>query len=275
MITGTATRTCLLFGSLVTAGAACAQANDPFDHRFSISAAGYWPNVSTTIRANGTGERALIGTSIDLESDLGLKDRDTLFTAGMIWNLARRHSLDLLYFDLARDGSKNIAHNINFRDQTFAVQTAIHSRFDTEVVRLSYGYAFIADERQRLTGQLGVHYTKVKAELDVEAASIRTEADSDVPLPVIGIGYQRRLGNRFLFDAAGQLFRLKFDDLEGSLDNAYANLYWGPARHFSMFVGYNYYRMDVDARKEHWNGSFKFGYKGPWAGVLVGFGSRQ
>jgi hypothetical protein len=268
-------RICVLLACLVLGGFARAQSYDPFDPRLSISAAAYWPGVDTTARANGTGSRGLLGTSIDLENDLGLKDHDILFAGGLTWNIARRHSLDLLYFELARDGSRTIGRNINFRDQTFAFQTDVHSHFETEVVRLSYGYAFIADDRQRLTGQFGVHYTKVKAGLDVAAGSVRAEADSDVPLPVIGIGYERRLGDRFLFDASGQIFRLNFDDLDGSLDNVFANFYWAPARQLSVFVGYNYYRINVDVRKEHWNGSFNFRYKGPWAGVLVGFGSRK
>ncbi|WP_116812836.1 hypothetical protein [Steroidobacter cummioxidans] len=268
-------RSCVLFGCLVLASTAYAQPDDPFDHRFSISAGAFWPEVDTTVKANGTGSFGLIGTTIDLESDLGLADSDTLYTGGMTWNFGRRHSLDLLYFELGRTATKTIDHTINFRGQSYPLQTSIHSLFRTDVARLSYYFAFIADDRQRLTGQFGVHYTKVKADLDAATGSIRAEADSDVPLPVIGLGYQRRLGNSFLFDANVQIFRLEFDDLSGSLNNGSANFYWGPTQHFSIFVGYDYYSMNVDARKEHWNGSFDFRYKGPWAGLVVGFGSRR
>jgi len=263
----------VLFGCLLLSGAAYAQPDDPFDHRWSFSAAGYWPDVDTTVKANGNGGR--VGTSLDLESDLGLKDRDTLFAGGVTWNFARRHSLDLLYFELARNGNKSIDRDISFRDQTFPVQTTVHSLFETDVLRLSYGYAFILDDRQRLLGQFGIHYTKVTAGLDTENGSIREEVDSDVPLPVIGFAYQRRIGDHFAFDVTAQIFRLDFEGINGSLNNAAANFYWGPAQHFSMFVGYNYYNMDVDARKNNWNGSFDFGYKGPWAGVVVGFGSHK
>jgi hypothetical protein len=266
-------RTWVLLGGLLLSGAALAQADDHFDHRFSITAAGYWPDVDTTIRVNGNGGR--IGTSLDLESDLGLKERDTLFAGGMTWNLARRHSLDLLYFELRRDGTRNIDETINFRDQTFPLQTSVHSLFETDVLRLSYGYAFIMDDRQQLMGQFGVHYTKVKAEFDSFSGSIRAEADTDVPLPVIGIAYQRRLGQHFAFDVTAQIFRLEIEDIKGSLDNAAINFHWAPWQHCSMFVGYNYYSMDVDARQEHWNGSFNFSYHGPWAGVVVGFGSHK
>lgn len=266
-------RACVLLSWLLISGAALAQSDDPFDHRFSVSAAGFWPDIDTTVKANGDGGR--VGTSLDLESELGLKDRDTLFAGGMTWNISRRHSLDLLYFELGRRGTRSIARDINFRNQTFPVQSSVHSLFETDVLRLSYGYAFIADDRQRLLGQFGVHYTKVKAGLDAETGSVRDEADSDVPLPVLGIAYQRRLGEHFAFDVIAQIFRLEFEGIDGALDNAALNFYWGPTQHFSMYVGYNYYSMDVDARKDHWNGSFDFGYQGPWAGVVVGFGSRK
>nr|WP_298718512.1 hypothetical protein [uncultured Steroidobacter sp.] len=54
-------RICVLLACLVLAGAACAQTNDPFDHRFSISAAAYWPGVDTTARANGPWAGVLVG----------------------------------------------------------------------------------------------------------------------------------------------------------------------------------------------------------------------
>lgn len=266
-------RTCVLLCCLLVSGAALAQSSNPFDHRFSISAAGYWPNIDTTIRANGAGGR--IGTELDLETELGLKARDALFAGGMTWNIARRHSLDLLYFELGRRGTRTVDHEINFRDLTYPFQATINSLFETNVLRLSYGYAFISDDRQQLMGQIGVHYTKVKAALNSTVGSISTEADTDVPLPVIGLAYKRRLGDRFAFDATAQFFRLTFDDYDGSLDNAAANFYWGPAHHFSMFVGYNYYRIKLDATKPDWNGSFDFSYHGPWAGVVVGFGSTK
>ncbi len=267
------TRTCILLTCLLVSGAARAQSGNPFNHRFSISAAGYWPEISTTVRANGAG--GLIGTSVNLETDLGLDDRDTLFAGGLSWNIAHRHSLDLLYFELGRRGTKGISHEINFQGHTFALQTSIQSLFETNVLRLSYGYAFLADDRQRLLAQIGVHYTKVKARLETDLGPFQTEATSDVPLPVIGIAYERRLGEHFAFDVTGQLFRLEFDDLSGSLDNAALNFYWAPARRFSIYVGYNYYSINVDARKQHWNGSFDFAYQGPWAGVVLGFGSTK
>ncbi|MFC4308200.1 hypothetical protein ACFPN2_03810 [Steroidobacter flavus] len=263
----------VLLCCLLISSAALAQSEDPFDHRYSFSAAGFWPDIDTTAKANGNGGR--VGTSIDFESDLNLKDRETLFAGGMTWNIARRHSLDLLYFELGRRGTNTIERDINFRDQTFPVQSTVNSLFETDVLRLSYGYAFIADDRQRLLGQFGVHYTKVKAGLDTATGSVRAETDTDVPLPVLGIVYQRRLGEHFAFDVLAQIFRLEFEGIDGSLNNAALNFYWGPAQHFSMYVGYNYYEMDVDARKDSWNGSFDFGYKGPWAGVVVGFGSTK
>lgn len=264
-------RTWMLLCCCLLSGAALAQSDDQFDHRFSITAGAFWPDVDTTARADGNGGR--LGTSIDLERDLGLKDRDTLFAGGMTWNIGRRHSLDLLYFELARSGTEPIEREINFRDQTFPVATTVDSLFETDVLRLSYGYAFIDDDRQRLLGQFGVHYTKVTAGLDRVGGSVRVEAKSDVPLPVIGLAYQRRLGDHFAFDVAAQIFRLKFEGIDGSLDNATANFYWGPTQHVSMFVGYNYYKMDVDADMDKWHGSFAFSYKGPWAGVRVGFGA--
>jgi hypothetical protein len=249
-------------------------ADDPQSSRFFLMAGGFWPDIDTTIRADGNGGR--IGTQLDFESDLGLDDRDALPTAGAGMRLGGRHYIDVLYFKLARDGSHPIDIDISFRDQEFSRHTVIDSSFDTEVIRFSYGYAFIDNDKHLLMGQLGAHYTKVTAGLRRDnAGAVGVEATSDVPLPVIGLAYQYRFTPRLILDTRAQIFRLEYDNIEGALNNLSASLQFAFNRHFAAFVGYNYYSIDVDADADHWKGSFDFTYRGPWAGLTVGFGSGR
>jgi hypothetical protein len=37
-------------------------------------------------------------------------------------------------------------------------------------------------------------------------------------------------------------------------------------------VGYNYYLLDVDLSRRFWDGEVKLDFKGPWIGMIAGFG---
>ncbi|HEY5809704.1 MAG TPA: hypothetical protein VIT67_17135 [Povalibacter sp.] len=251
---------------------AAAAADDPQTGRFWVMAGGFWPDVDTTVRVDGNGGR--VGTQVDFESDLGLDERDALFIGGAGMRIGERHYLDLLYFKLARSGEHTIDIDIDFNDQTFSRQTTLNSFFDTEVIRFSYGYAFISNDKHVLTGQIGAHYTRISAGLRLagNTASVTEDASSDVPLPVLGLAYNYRITPAVRLDLRAQVFRLSVEDVDGALNNISASLQYAFTPRIAAFVGYNYYTLDLDSKSDHWNGSFDFGYKGPWLGVTAGFG---
>ena len=262
----------LLCAALLLSTRAMAGA-DPQSAKYFVMVGGFWPDVNTTLRVDGNGGR--IGTTVDLESDLGLADRDALFTAGAGMHIGDRHYLDLLYFNLARDANHPIDVDIDFGDQDYAAQLNLNTFFDTEVIRLSYGYALISNDRHRLLAQFGAHFTKVSVGMRLSSdREVSAEASSDVPLPVLGLDYSYSMTPRLRLDLRAQMFRLEFDDTDGALDNLTASVAYAFAPQVTAFAGYNYYSMNVDTADDHWNGSFDFSYQGPWIGFAVGFGSR-
>jgi hypothetical protein len=265
-------KTLLLCAVLLLPSAAAFADDDAQSSRFFVMVGGFWPDVNTTVRADGNGGR--IGTTLDFESDLGLDDRDALFMGGAGMRIGERHYIDLLYFKLAREADHTIDTSIEFGDRVFDAQATLRTSFNTEVIRLSYGYAFISNDKHRLLGQIGAHYTRVSAGLSLRGdRSVSAEADSDVPLPVLGLVYDYSITPRVRLELRAQIFRLEFEGIDGALDNLTASVSYAFTPHISAMVGYNYYSMDVDAQADHWNGSFDFGYQGPWLGVVVGFGS--
>jgi hypothetical protein len=266
-------KTFLLCAALLLQSVTALAEEDAQSNRFFLMVGGFWPDVNTTVRADGNGGR--IGTSLDFESDLGLADRDALFMAGAGMRLGERHYIDLLYFKLARDADHTIDRTIEFGDRVFEAQATVSASFETEVIRLSYGYAFISNDKHLLLGQIGAHYTRVTAGLSLRGdRSVSGEADSDVPLPVLGLVYDYSITPKVRLELRAQIFRLEFEGIDGALDNLTASVSYAFTPRISAMVGYNYYSMDVDAQADRWNGSFDFDYHGPWLGVMVGFGSR-
>ena len=77
---------------------------------------------------------------------------------------------------------------------------------------------------------------------------------------------------RWMFDVRGQMFRLRVDEVEGSIDNYSAAVVLAAATNLAIFAGYNYYKMNVDLSKRFWHGESQFNYQGLWVGTLIAFG---
>src|SRR5690242_17270920 len=89
-----------VLSSNLLAGPASAQALQ--DH-YWIEAAAFWPKIETTVNVSTPNGR--VGTDIDLETDLNLKDRKALpaFLAGA--RLSERVTIIGEYYGLDRSGS--------------------------------------------------------------------------------------------------------------------------------------------------------------------------
>jgi len=238
----------------------------------TLTISGFWADINSIARAAGTGGR--IGTRLDLERDLGLEDHKVRFIGDLSYQFNRRHGIDLSYFDLNRSAQRTLAADIDFGGEFFDRQTTIASSFDTQVWRLSYSYAFLDNPRHRATAQIGIHYASIDAKINREQGTRSGHASADAPLPVLGLGYAYRFSPRWLLEVRGQIFRLRIEDVDGSIDNFSAVVGVLPLQSLSVFAGYTYYRMDADISKRFWEGEAKFDYQGPWLGFAVGFGSK-
>ena len=88
--------------------------------RFAVAAGLYKPNVSTVVSvANQATGRS--GTLLDLETDLDLKDADTLLTLDLHYRFSRRHAIELEWVQLERDSIKVITRQINYDDEVFNI----------------------------------------------------------------------------------------------------------------------------------------------------------
>jgi len=267
----------LLFAALMlgTSWAANAQVLGPdlgMGHKATVTVGAFWADINTIARAGGRG--GLIGTRLDLEQDLGLDDHDVRFVGGVSYRFSRRHGVELSYFDLNRSADRTLTGDIDFAEEIFERQTTVHTSFDTRIWRLSYSFAFLDTDRQRATLLLGLHYPELEVDIARTAGTRTARASADAPLPVVGATYAYRFSPRWMGQVTAQIFRLEVDDMDGRIDNFSAIVAVAPFRNTSVFGGYTYYLMDVDISKRMWTGETKLDYRGPWIGVVVGFGGE-
>jgi hypothetical protein len=212
---------------------------------------------------------------LDFENGLGLEKSDARWVADVTYDFNRRNGLQLSYFNLNRSGERDLTDPVSFRDHEFIPAAALTTSLDTEIWRLSYSYAFVDNPKHRASVQLGFHVASLAIHLSGRRINDSVDANTDAPLPVVGLDYAYRLSSRWTLGMQGQIFRLKLDDVKGQIDNFSALVAYAPLRTTSLFVGYNYYWLDVELAKRFWHGEASLDYRGPWAGIVVGFGGDR
>ena len=254
--------------------------NDIFEPRVSERARGEQPSFelrfgvfsdsidSTIIRDSSSG---IIGTDIDLESFLGLPDKETLLQFDAIYRIATYHRLELGYLETARSGLTTLQADLNFGDEQFTAGTTITSSFDTKILRIGYAYSLINDAQKEVGIMGGLHYSRFHTQISAEATGQLGTSKAATPLPVIGLHGSLALGQKASLGARIQFFRMDFDRYEGSLSYITLDLQRRFGDYFSLGVAYNYYAMNLDSRDNDVRGSLEIRHQGPALFVSVGF----
>jgi hypothetical protein len=78
---------------------------------FTIKGGWYFPIQDTNVRLDGPGPLGL-GTEIDLEDDLDLKEDVSSYRIDAEWRFFDRHRLNFSFFDLSRDATSTLNKQI-------------------------------------------------------------------------------------------------------------------------------------------------------------------
>jgi hypothetical protein len=236
--------------------------------RFRASLGAYWPEVETTLRVDDPDLGASgIGTKISAEDDLGLSDRETLPWLDMRIRLARRHLIDITYYDLSRSGSRTLDVEITVEGETFSASTEVDSFFDSTIWRVAYGYSFLNDNKRELGLLVGLHVTEIEVGVNSADGTQTSEASGTAPLPSFGIHGSLELPKRWRFRGWGQVFALELDEYEGSLLNVSAVLEHDTFKNVGFGFGWSYFGFDLEADAEDLSGDFDYNFQGPNAYV--------
>jgi hypothetical protein len=163
--------------------------------RFTFQAGGFFPSFDTTVRV---GSDVLgVGTTINLEDDLGFDKSQSSFDVGAALRLGRRHRFTFDYFQFTRDATKGITKEIHFENQIYRVGTNVDASTTIRYFGFSYQFSVFKGRRGEGGLQIGVDYVDLKAALSASAsvsgggASVSsTQSVSDgvsAPVPLVGV----------------------------------------------------------------------------------------
>jgi len=238
------------------------------DNKYWINAAAYFPKIDTNVRV-ATKTQTEVATDIDFEKDLALDDSKVLpsVSAGARFG---RVIVGADFFRLNRTGTVNLAREINFDGETFPLSAAVRSTFDSDIYRLTVGYAIVQNKSLELGAAIGIHVTNFDMGIaaqgrgSAQATQVSTRRkDVLAPLPTLGVFGTYNVAPRLNLNARVDYLSLKIDQYDGELVNAQAGANYAVVKNISLGAVYRYvyYRLGVD--KDEWDGRVRYKLHGP------------
>lgn len=238
------------------------------DDDYWINVQAYYPKVDTNAQVTANTEQT-IGTDIDFEKDLELDNREILpaVSAGARFG---HFIVAADFFKLKRSGSIELARDIEFDGVTYPVNGRISSGFDSNIYRLTVGYALIQKPDLEVGAALGLHATQFRLELSGEAttdgetfSTATRRKKVFAPLPTIGLFATYRVVPRVEATARIDYLSLKIGDYDGRLVNAQAGIAYKVLDNVSIGLAYRYVNYRVKIDKDAWSGRVRYALNGP------------
>ncbi len=258
--------------------AAQAQAlNSGLDQKFWMQLGAFRPSVDTRIRYDDDGGG--LGSNIDGENDLGLRDAKTIGTLLLGARLKDRWRLEFEYFSLDRSASKTArSGSIKFGNNLYPASLELDSRFDSKVYRLSAGYSFWKTPQAEWGLVGGLHVTDFRIGLNtmelvngVNTATRIEQRNKTVPLPTIGMYGNYVLASRWELSGRADVFSLRHGGYDGSLLNLQANVAYRFTPQVALALGYRVNDYKITSDRGAWRGAVDYKFRGPQLVLDVGF----
>ncbi|MGB5716207.1 MAG: hypothetical protein WBN81_03835, partial [Gammaproteobacteria bacterium] len=236
---------------------------------------------ATYMKADGSFSSTPDGESTDKIStgDLGVDDSEANLYFGARWRFTERWRLTFNYFGLDIDSKvQETFDELDFGDIDASGFLSVDTKFNTDFYVAQIGYSFLKNDRAELGIGVGVHVvdfdTKLKVSGGINNVSGSVQSDSvnlTAPLPnILGYGAYAITPKLSLEGGVGW-FGLDYNDYDGKLVSAVANLEYRLTDHFGVGVAYNYVTMDLTINKSSRKDKYDLDYKGPVAYISASF----
>jgi hypothetical protein len=237
--------------------------------RLSLGVARYSNN--TDIQINSSTDVA--GTPINAEDQFGLDKSDYEAKIQAMVRVGERHRLRFDYFSLDRTGQTTVTQPIVFRDVVLQPGDPLNSDLSIRTFGITYGYSFLHSDRYEVAATIGINDTDIsaRARVQTQARHVDQTEDQAGPIPTLGLDATYVVSKRFYFDARAQYFRIRIDDLDGSLGLYELDGLYRLRPNISFAVGYTSLRAHLTSAQAKQGGLFNFNSSGPEIFLRVAF----
>jgi hypothetical protein len=220
----------------------------PGEDKWKFELGGYFPSINTDLQVDGIDA----GTDLDLETELGFSDSDSIFRLDGYWRFFKKHRLGFGYYGFRRDARRTLDELIEIGDEEFPIGAQLNSELDLDFYTIEYLYSYFQGEKWEMSGGLGFYWI----DFAFSAAGKFSQGEDDLveryestdvngPLPFLKLGFEYYITPKWLAVIKGGYFQLEVGDIDGKLLNVGAKLEYQITKTFGLGVGYDSFRVDV------------------------------
>jgi len=195
------------------------------------SSLGFGINNGPTVTINGE-------NGLGLDTSLAVLRVDATYRPGE----SRRHQLDFTLISYHREGQRTLSEEIDLGDEVLPVGATVNSLFNFEIIRTTYTYAFLQDDRMRIAMGLGIYIMPIEYGLTVETTGGTSAIEGGnvvLPLPALAVRTEFLLVPKLYLNIELNLMYAQYDDFEGSLMENLLGLEYRPWDHLGFGVAYS------------------------------------
>jgi len=201
------------------------------------------------------------GAILNLENSLGVDTKATSLRLDSHYAFNRRSSLQFSIYNIERSGKRDLENDIVF-GKVIIPAGPLETEFDTQVVKLSYRYNFVADERTAIAVSAGFHVMGIETGLKSKSFDVEEEFRVTAPLPVLGIHAAYALNHKWTLSASTEIFRISIGDYSGLLTDSQIRIDHDTFEHFGWGMGLNIFDLGLGIDDGDVFADVEFGYIG-------------
>lgn len=242
------------------------------DDRFTLRLGAMQVDAQSELR----GSTEFAGEPIEFSEDFDFGGKETVPRLEGQFRFGERNRLLFNYFSYDKDQRATLGEDISYDDVTIPAGSFAEAEADFEVASLVYDFAVVETDTFSWGLQAGVEYASLEGRVYAEAGDDSYEARdvSDGYAPVIGTRLAFAPAERVRIVAQGQYLDADwgdFGDYDGDLSRANALVEYRFTETFGAYVGYDWFKLDVERSGSDGVLGLDQEFKGPIAGVTLAF----
>jgi len=196
------------------------------------------------------------GVKLNGENVLGLDSTLTLFRIEGMYRPgeSKRNQVDFYYARFHRDGEAMLSKDLTIDGVTYPIGATVDSVFNFDIIRGTYSYAFLQNERVRVAGGLGIYIVPLKYGLNGTTTSGHSGvegADTTLPLPSLALRAEFQVLPKLYLNANINGMYLKINDYTGWLADLDAGVEYRPFKHFGLGAAYSFTAVTVQTATDN------------------------
>jgi hypothetical protein len=199
-----------------------------------------------------------LGVKVDVEDLLGMDSTNSVFKLKGFWRFTDnlRHRFGFEYSSYRRDGNRRVLEDFTIEDKdgneiTIPAGSQVSSHFDLDIIKGTYTYSFIQDDRMDLALGLGLYWMPIDVGISSTGLINVNENESfNAPLPVVSFRADFAITPKWFLRTKMEVFYLELQNFKGSIYQSTAGVEYLPWKHAGFGLSFDTFNLHIEADGE-------------------------